>query len=104
MEQHPNKDRYERNVFDAFFDDALASRSALLALDRPGGTIIGSSGYCSWKPEKLSVARGYTFLVRDYWQKGYSRDMKDHMLRHAFRFAKTVIFHTSSVKTARKAV
>lgn len=92
-EQHPNNDRHERKVFEFFFVEALASKGALVAIDRASGRIIGSSRYYGWNAEARSVAIGFTFLARACWEKGYNRDMKDLMLRHAFKFAKTVIFH-----------
>jgi hypothetical protein len=42
-EQHPNRDRYQEEVFRAFFRDAMASGGARLATDRAAGRVIGSS-------------------------------------------------------------
>ena len=44
-EQHPQRDRHKRNVFDNFFNDAIKSKGALLALDTKTGQVIGSSRY-----------------------------------------------------------
>jgi RimJ/RimL family protein N-acetyltransferase len=43
--QHPVPDRYKRDAFDAFFQESLASRGALAALDCKAGRIIGSSRF-----------------------------------------------------------
>ena len=40
-EQHPNSDRYKKEVFEIFFRDALASRGALLAIDNKTSRVIG---------------------------------------------------------------
>ena len=44
-EQHPERTRYQEATFRAFFEEALASGGALVALDRAGGHVIGSSRY-----------------------------------------------------------
>ena len=44
-EQHPERNRYQEATFRAFFDEALTSGGALVALDRANGHIIGSSRY-----------------------------------------------------------
>ena len=44
-EQHPDKSRAEPEGFRAFFEQALASRGALLALETGSGRVIGSSRY-----------------------------------------------------------
>ncbi len=92
-EQHPEKYRYQRPVFDAFFDAAMESRGALLALDAKTDRVLGSSRYYDWNPAEKSVAIGFTFLSRACWGRGYNREMKKLMLDHAFFFAETVIFH-----------
>lgn len=89
-EQHPASNRYEEEVFRVFFEDALASKGALVAIDRKSGQIIGSSRYAHNELGELEV--GWTFLVRDCWGKGYNREMKRLMLEHAFRFVESVIF------------
>ena len=42
-EQHPEPDRYERDIFQRYFDGAMASKGALAIIDRRSGRIIGSS-------------------------------------------------------------
>jgi RimJ/RimL family protein N-acetyltransferase len=91
-EQHPARDRYQEEVFRAFFRDALGSGGALLALDRRDGRVIGSSRFHGHDPEKREVEIGWTFLARSHWGGAFNRDMKRLMLRHAFRFVETVLF------------
>ncbi|RYD21446.1 MAG: N-acetyltransferase [Verrucomicrobiaceae bacterium] len=89
-EQHPASDRYNEEVFRKFFEDALASKGALVAIDRKSGRIIGSSRYANNELGELEV--GWTFLTRECWEKGYNREMKRLMLNHAFRFVESVVF------------
>jgi RimJ/RimL family protein N-acetyltransferase len=93
-EQHSERDRHERAVFERFFAGALASGGGLVALD-PAGRIIGSSRYYDWNPTDRSVVIGYTFLERAQWGKGTNQQMKQLMLEHAFRWASTAWFHVS---------
>ncbi len=91
-EQHPSKDRYEKQVFEAFFREALASGGALLAIDSKDSQVIGSSRFHGYDEEKGEIDIGWTFLARSHWGGVYNREMKQLMLRHAFRFVNTVIF------------
>jgi RimJ/RimL family protein N-acetyltransferase len=91
-EQHPCKDRYQEEVFKAFFREALASGGALVALDRKDGRVIGSSRYHGYDEAKSEVEIGWTFLARSHWGGAYNGEMKRLMLRHAFRFVTSVVF------------
>jgi RimJ/RimL family protein N-acetyltransferase len=91
-EQHPCKDRYREEVFNAFFRDALKSCGALLAIDRKGGCTIGSSRFHGYDEGKSEVEIGWTFLARSHWGGAFNREMKRLMLRHAFRFVNSVVF------------
>lgn len=92
-EQHPNKDRYKSEVFENYFDGALKSKGAFLAIDKATGEAMGSSRYYDLFEEKSSVAIGYTFFARKYWGTPVNRLVKTLMLDHAFRFVDEVIFH-----------
>lgn len=91
-EQHPVKDRYKEVVFKEFFREALESGGALLALDSKDGRIIGSSRFHGYDEERSEIEIGWTFLARSYWGGAYNGEMKQLMLRHAFRFVESVIF------------
>lgn len=92
-EQHPNKDRYKREVFEIFFKGAIESDSAFLVLDVKTNTPIGSSRFYEFNKEAKSIAVGYTFLARDHWGTTYNQALKSLMLIYAFKFVNTVIFH-----------
>jgi RimJ/RimL family protein N-acetyltransferase len=91
-EQHPEKNRYEEKVFKQFFRGAMESGGAFAVVDIKSRKIIGSSRYYGYDELKSEIEIGWTFLARNYWGGAYNREMKDLMLKHAFRFVKNVIF------------
>ena len=91
-EQHPARDRYQPEVFRAFFDEAMASGGALIATDARDGKVIGGSRYHGYNAEQSEIEIGWTFLARAYWGGKYNGEMKELMLRHAFTFVDRVIF------------
>ena len=91
-EQHPESDRYQREVFERFFDGALESRGAFAIIERKSGRIIGSSRYCNLDLTNREVEIGWTFLEREFWGGTYNRELKQLMLDHAFRFVDRVVF------------
>ncbi len=91
-EQHPNRDRYKREVFQKYFDGAIASGGAFAVVDRASGRIIGSSRFCNLKPLEGEVEVGWTFLERAFWGGAYNRELKSLMLAHAFRFVARIVF------------
>ncbi len=90
-EQHPASDRWKREVFRRFFDDALACGGALVVLTRDG-EVVGSSRYDRLDPDRRRVEIGWTFLARSHWGGRYNGEMKRLMLAHAFRFVRSVVF------------
>jgi len=91
-EQHPESDRYRREVFQKFFDEAIDSGGAFAVMDRNTGRIIGSSRYCYLNPQDREVEIGYTFLDRAHWGGLYNGELKSLMLKHAFRYVDQVVF------------
>ena len=91
-EQHPNSDRFKEDVFRTFFDEALASGGALIALDRKDGQVIGSSRFHGYDAAKSEIEIGWSFLARSHWGGVYNGEMKRLMLEHAFQFVERVVF------------
>jgi RimJ/RimL family protein N-acetyltransferase len=91
-EQHPDSDRYREEVFRRFFRDAMDSGGALVVEDRATGSIIGSSRYFGYDPDKSEIEIGWSFLARACWGGVYNGEMKQLMLDHAFRFVQRVVF------------
>ena len=96
-EQHPNKERYKREVFETFFKGAIESKGAFLVFDAKTNQPIGSSRYNDFNPATKSIEIGYTFLARDHWGTIYNRALKTLMLDHAFKFVDRVVFYIGAV-------
>ncbi len=104
-ELHPAHDRYKEEVFREYFQEALASGGALVALDRKTQKIIGSSRYFWYGAEPSELEIGWTFLARAYWGGNYNGEMKRLMLDYAFTFVDHVIFLVGTTNLrSRKAV
>ena len=91
-EQHPAKDRYQQEAFRIFFREALESGGTLIAIDTRDGRIIGSSRFHAYDGDRSEVEIGWTFLARSHWGGRYNGEIKQLMLRHAFRFVDRVVF------------
>lgn len=90
---HPAKNRYQREVFESWFDDALSSGLALVIVDQRLNQIIGSSRFYAFQSEPSEVAIGYSFIARSHWGGKYNRAVKSLMLNHAFEQVENVWFH-----------
>lgn len=92
-EQHPIHDRWRREVFDAFFDEALREGGALAVELKDSGRMVGSSRYGKLDPDEGgSIEIGWTFLARECWGKGLNHELKRAMLAHAFAHVELVEF------------
>jgi RimJ/RimL family protein N-acetyltransferase len=91
-EQHPQSNRYQKEIFLNFFDGAMKSGGAFAVLDKATGAIIGSSRFYDFDPAKRLVTIGFTFLARKYWGGSHNSEMKALMLDHAFKFVDRVLF------------
>jgi N-acetyltransferase len=92
-EQHPERDRYQKGVFQVFFREALESGGAFVVIDRSSQQIIGSTRFYGYDPEKSEIEIGWTFLARKYWGGRYNAEMKRLLLNHAFTFVQNVVFY-----------
>ena len=91
-EQHPVKNRCEPEGFRVFFDEAMASGGALIAIDARTRQVIGSSRYHGYDAVRGEVEIGWTFLARSHWGGRYNGEMKRLMLQHAFSRVSRVVF------------
>jgi RimJ/RimL family protein N-acetyltransferase len=92
-EQHPNPNRYQKEVFESFFEGALESGGAFIVRDVDTGKALGSSRFYDYKPFEREIKIGYTFFSRDCWGKGINQQVKTLMLNYAFIYIEKVIFH-----------
>ena len=91
-EQHPERNRHEEEVFRKFFREGMQSGGAFLVLDAADGGVIGCTRYFGYSEETSEIEIGWTFLARSHWGGRYNREMKELLLRHAFRFVDRVVF------------
>jgi N-acetyltransferase len=91
-EQHPAKNRYQREHFQILFREALESGGTLIAVDTRDGRIIGSSRFHAYDGDMSEIEIGWTFLARSHWGGRYNGEMKRLMLLHAFMFVDRVVF------------
>ena len=91
-EQHPDKDRWRPESFQAFFGESLASGGALTVVDGRDRRIVGSSRYHGYDERRDEIEIGWTFLARSHWGGVYNRELKRLMLAHAFTFVGAVVF------------
>ncbi|ANH83645.1 acetyltransferase [Niabella ginsenosidivorans] len=92
-EMHPNKNRYEPEVFRAFFEGAIESGGAFLIFDKLSGELAGSSRFYNYSAEENSIFIGYTFYAVKCWGTGFNTQVKHLMLDYIFQFVNTVYFH-----------
>jgi len=95
-EQHPNKDRWKKEVFRTFFESALDSKAAYLILDKATGECIGSTRYYGLNETERSIFVGFTFYARAYWGSGINPLVKEMMFDFAFNFVDTILLHVGA--------
>ena len=94
-EQHPNPDRYKRDVFQNYFKGAVESGGAFIILNQHE-QVIGSTRFYDYDPAKSEIKIGYTFFARSCWGQDFNRSSKLLMLSYAFEFVNRVLFHVGA--------
>jgi RimJ/RimL family protein N-acetyltransferase len=92
-QQHPNKDRWKKDVFSNFFEGAMQSGGAFLVIDKTTGFAIGSTRFYDYNSKDHSIFIGYTFYATAYWGKGINPGVKALMLNYIFKYVDKVYFH-----------
>ena|SRR5690606_5915214 len=95
-QQHPNKDRWKKDVFRTFFEGAMQSGGAFKVVDKTTGMAIGSTRFYDYQPKDNSIFIGYTFYATAYWGKGINHQAKNLMLDYIFQFVDQVNFHVGA--------
>ncbi len=91
-EQHPNKNRYKKEVFENFFKGAMESGGAFLITNTQSGEPIGSTRFCNYNEQKKLIEIGYTFYSRECWGKPFNSSCKKLMINYAFQYIETINF------------
>lgn len=91
--QHPNKDRWKKEVFQLFFEGALKSKGAFKIIDKKSGSIAGSSRFYDYNESDNSIFIGYTFYTVRFWGTGLNPVVKNLMLEYVFQYIDKVRFH-----------
>ena len=92
-EQHPNKNRWQREAFQNYFQGAIESKGALKIIDKTTGNIAGSTRIYDYNEQNNSVLIGYTFIATEYWGKGINPTVKAMLIEYLFQHVLEVIFH-----------
>jgi RimJ/RimL family protein N-acetyltransferase len=92
-EQHPAKTRYQRDVFDPYFDFLISTESALAVFDKSKDRIIGASRYYTAPHPPDSHSIGFTFLTRPYWGGKANFELKTLMVEEILRHSDAAWFH-----------
>ncbi|MGZ5210493.1 MAG: GNAT family N-acetyltransferase, partial [Kaistella sp.] len=79
-EQHPNKERYKRDVFQNFFKGAMESGGAFIVVNKNSNEVLGCTRFYDFDEENRSILIGYTFYGRDSWGKNVNPQVKKLML------------------------
>ena len=95
-EQHPNPNRYQKEVFQTFFEGAITSGGAFIIRNADNGKAIGSSRFYDYSRINDEIKIGYTFFSKDCWGKGINKEVKTLMLNYAFIYVERVIFHVGA--------
>jgi RimJ/RimL family protein N-acetyltransferase len=95
-EQHPNRDRWQREVFKTLFRGAMESRGAFKIVDKKTGEVAGSTRLYDYNSAEKSIKIGYTFYATKYWGTGLNPEVKRLMMDYAFQFADKVILHVGA--------
>jgi N-acetyltransferase len=91
-QQHPSKDRWQKEVFRDFFALAIKSQGAFLIIDKTNNEVLGSSRFYDYNQTEKSIIVGYTFFATKCWGTGINQAAKRLMLDYIFQFVDHVDF------------
>ena len=91
-EQHTTTDRWKPKGFRTFFEESLASKGAMVIINKSTNQIIGSSRYHQEPDTPEAVEIGWSFLTKAYWGGLFNRSFKTLMIEHALEDKTDVLF------------
>ena len=95
-EMHPNKNRFEREIFQNFFEGAMKSEGAFLIIDKASGEVAGSTRFYGFDEDENSIFIGYTFYGTKFWGSKLNPQVKKLMLDYIFKYVDLVKFHVGA--------
>ncbi len=98
-EQHPNKDRWRKDIFQTFFEGAMQSGGAFKIIDKSNSSVAGSTRIYDYNSQADSISIGYTFYGIEFWGKGINHSVKTLMLDYLFQFVSSVCFQIGAHNT-----
>ncbi|WFF38155.1 GNAT family N-acetyltransferase [Moraxella nasibovis] len=84
--------RNEPDVFKPYFDKAVKEK-AYAIIDKKTGQIIGTTRFYDDKTDDDSIAIGYSFITPDYWGTSANNEIKQALLKVAFKQRNKVYFY-----------
>jgi len=91
--QHPESNRWEKEVFSRFFQSALNNDLGCFTIvSKKSDDFIGSTRFYSYDKKDKSIKVGYTFLSREYWGTSANLEIKKVMLDYIFEYVEQVYF------------
>lgn len=94
--QHPNRDRWKKDVFESFFEGAMKSGGAFKIIDKASGQIAGSTRFYDYNETDNSILIGYTFYGTRYWGSGLNPVVKRLMMDYIFQYVDKVYFQVGA--------
>ena len=95
-EQHPNKNRWQKEVFKNFFEGAIQSKGAFKIIDKQTNQVVGSSRFYDYDEQDSSILVGYTFYSTNCWGKGFNPSVKKLMFDYIFQFVDKIYLHVGA--------
>lgn len=92
-EQHPCSNRWEKDIYTDFFEDSIASKGALIIIDKSNSEVIGSTRFKTINASKKAIEIGWSFLSREKWGGTYNKSMKKLMIDYALNHVDHIIFY-----------
>src|SRR5690606_5378882 len=94
--QHPSHDRWKREIFQNFFEQAINSKGAFKIVDNSTAKIAGCTRFYDYNKDENSIFIGYTFYATKYWGTGLNPIVKKMMMDYIFKYVEKVLFHVGA--------
>ena len=92
-EQHPERDRWRKDVFVLFFQSALVNDLGCFVIrEKSSDRVVGSTRFYGLDELGGLVRIGFTFIERSLWGTSANAEIKNAMLARCFGPFKAVLF------------